>query len=135
MLSSFRRLAWLLILVLGTGLCTPVLASATPTSTTPTSAAMTHQHSDGSVHSHGGRPGQDGVGKAANQSTGKSPHCPGCMTDAACAVSCLGLAVLPVTAEWTASPLAATWNLAASNVLPGVAHPCDIDPPRTLLHS
>lgn len=130
MSSSFRRLAWLLILVLGTGLCTPMLASATPTS-----AAMTHQHADGSVHSHGGRPVHAGIGKAADQSTGKSPHCPGCMTDAACAVSCLGLAVLPVTAEWTASPLAAAWNLAASTVLPGVAHPCDIDPPRTVLPS
>ena len=132
-LARLRRFAWLLILVLVAGLATPMLASAASCDTTP--ASITHTHSDGTVHSHAARAGHDGAGAAADRNSGKSSHCPGCMTDAACAISCLGLAVLPVTAEWTASPSAAAWNPAASHARPGVAPADDIDPPRAVLPS
>lgn len=128
-----RRLAWLLILVLVTGLTTPVLSTAAPQGATP--AAITHQHADGSVHSHIVRVLHDGVRAGADGSSGKIPHCPECLTHAACAVSCLGLAVLPVTAVWVAVTSAAVWNPTASQLRPGIAPADDIDPPRTVLHS
>jgi hypothetical protein len=132
-LARIRRFAWLLILVLVTGLAAPVLASAAPCDAAP--AVSVHTHADGTVHSHAARVGHDGVGKAADRTSGKSSHCPGCLTDAACAVSCLGLAVLPVTADRAAPGAAAAWNPEASHVLPGVSPSGDIDPPRTVLRS
>ena len=132
-LARLRRFAWLLILVLVTGLATPMLASAAPCDVGQ--AAVTHRHADGSVHSHAARHGHDGVSRSADRDLGKSPHCPGCMTDAACAISCLGFAVLPVTAEWTAYLSAALWYQGASHALPGVAPLGDIDPPRIVLPS
>ena len=132
-LGRFRRFAWLLILILVTGLATPMFASAAPVEAIP--VAMTHQHADGFVHSHGGQVGHGSASTSANRNSGNSPHCPGCLTDAACAVSCLGLAVLPFVAEWTVPPSVAAWNPAASSVRPGVAPMGDIDPPRPVLHS
>lgn len=131
--ARLRRLAWLLILVLVAGLATPAFASAAALIEPP--AALTHRHADGSVHSHGGRAGDNATIAAADRHSGKSPHCPGCMTDAACAVSCLGVAVLPVTLDRVAFPSAAPWSRAVSHALPGVAPAGDIDPPRPVLHS
>jgi hypothetical protein len=132
-LARLRRFAWLLILVLVTGLSMPVLASGAPCDMPP--AAVTHTNADGAVRSHAARAGHDGAGAAADRSSGKSSHCPGCMTDAACAGSCLGLAVLPVTGEWATSTSAASWNLAAPHARAGVTPAGDIDPPRVILPS
>ena len=133
LLARIRRSAWLLILVLVTGLATPMFASAAPCDAAP--AVSTHTHADGTVHSHVARTAHEGVGKTADRTSGKSSHCPGCLTNAACAVSCLGLAVLPVTAEWAAPGSAAAWNPEASHVLPGVSPSGDIDPPRPVFRS
>ena len=132
-LARLRRFVWLLILVLVTGLAMPMLASAAPCDAAPIS--VTHQHADGTVHSHSDKAEHSENSAAGNQDIGKAHHCPGCMTDAACAVSCLGLAVLPTTVGWTAFSSNATWNPVASNVRPGVAPADDIDPPRPVLHS
>lgn len=129
MIRHIRRFAWLLILVLVTGLAMPVLASATPCA--PAQAVSAHTHADGSTHSHGNQ----GVGQASDSHPGKSHHCTDCVTGAACAVSCLGVAVLSMAATMTAPSSAAAWNTEASHVLPGVAPSGDIDPPRPVLHS
>ena len=132
-LASVRRFAWLLILVLVTGLFMPMLASAAPCDDTP--GISTHTHADGTVHSHSVRTEQPGVGKAVDHDSGKASHCPGCMTNAACAVSCLGLAVLPVTVNSLPLSSATAWNPETTHVLPGVAPPGDIDPPRPVFRS
>ena len=129
----FRRLAWLLILVLVTGISSPGFASAVPCDATL--VAVTHHHADGSVHSPVDRAGHDGAGAIADRNSGKIPHCPGCMHDAACAGACLGVAVLAATAERMMPASAAVWNSAASNVLLGIAPADAIDPPRTVLYS
>ena len=130
-IARLCRFAWLLMLVFVAGLTAPVLASAALPGVTP--AAATHLHVDGSVHSHGGQAGYLKAG--AGRDVGKSPQCPGCLTDAACAVSCLGLAVLSVTTEWTASLSIAAWNQTPSRSRAGVAPAGDIDPPRLVLRS
>lgn len=132
-LSRIRRFAWLLVLVLVAGLTMPMLASAAPCDTVPVS--RTHGHADGSVHSHAPNAQHAGFGTPGDRSSEKSSHCPGCLIDAACAVSCLGVAVLHATADWTAMPSTAVWGVAAFSAPPGVAPAGDIDPPRTLLHS
>ena len=132
-LARLRRFAWLLMLVLVTGLGMPMLASAAPCDAAPT--AVTHQHADGTAHSHLVRAEYGKVGASGNRDTGAPHHCPGCMTDAACAVSCLGLAVLPTTFDWAALSSTATWSPVVSHVRPGVAPADDIDPPRPVLHS
>ena len=132
-LACIRRFAWLLILVLVTGLAMPVLASATPCDSVQ--AVSAHTHADGSTHSHAIRIGNQGVGQAADRHPIKSHHCTDCLMGAACAVSCLGLAVLPVTSTIAAPSSAVSWNTEASHVLPSVAPSGDIDPPRPVLHS
>lgn len=132
-LSRIRRFAWLLVLVLVTGLTMPMLASAAPCDSVP--ASKSHQHADGSVHNHASNARHAGFSTAGDRSSGKSSHCPGCLTDAACAVSCLGVAVLHATADWTAIPSTAVWGVVASTAPPGIAPAGDIDPPRTVLHS
>lgn len=132
-LARMRRFAWFLILVLVTGLTMPMFASAAPCDTVP--ATVTHQHADRVIHSHSAKAGHDGISAAANRDSGKTHHCPGCMTDAACAVSCLGLAVLSDTVESIPVPATAAWNPVVSQARPGVAPAGDIDPPRPVLHS
>lgn len=131
--AYLRRLSWLLVLVLGTGLGTPLLATAAQGDATV--GAVTHRHADGSVHSHGGIAGHNGAASAAGGNTRKPDHCKGCLTDAACAVSCLGMALLPATAEWRPISATAAWNPAAHPALPGVSPDGETDPPRPLFRS
>jgi len=127
-LARFRRCAWLLVLVLVAGLGTPVFASGTAHQPTP--GAVTHVHADGSVHRHavGAAHGRDGaaVGGLAKQAT----HCPGCLMDADCAVSCLGMAVLPMDAGWSPPASPAAWTFPAAGTPVGVVPPGKADPPR-----
>jgi len=130
-LARLRRCAWLLVLVLGAGLSSPLLAIARE----PVTSVQTHIHDDGSTHSHRLQPGQVADGPADGGSTGPSHHCPGCLTDATCAVSCLGVAVLPTALEWSAFTSGVTWNATTASLRLGVAPSGDPDPPRPVLRS
>jgi len=126
-LARFRRCAWLLVLVLVAGLGTPVFASGTAHQ--PTHGTMTHVHADGSAHRHAVRAdGRDGaaVGGLAKQTT----HCSGCLMDADCAVSCLGMAVLPMDAGWSLPAFTTAWTSPAAGTPVGVVLPGEADPPR-----
>lgn len=131
-LAGMRRFAWLLVLALVTGLTVPTLASAMPCDATP--ITMTHRHTDGTVHNHLVKAGYGRV-NAASRNTAISPHCPGCMNDAACTMSCVGLAVLPHIAKLATFLSAATWSPVALLVRPGVGPADEIEPPRTILSS
>ena len=132
-IARVRRFAWLLILVLVTGLASPMLASAATCDAPP--AAMTHQHADGSVHSHHVKSRHDRVGATANRNAGGSQHCQGCLTEALCAWSCLDVAVLPASLIWSPVASAAAWPLASVHAPSGVAPLGDIEPPRPVLRS
>ena len=133
LLRRIRNVAWLLVLVLVTGLTMPMLASAAPREATP--PPHTHHHASGVEHTHSGKPGPDTATTPAHRTPGQSHHCPDCTTDAACALSCLGLAVLPITAQPTPSASIAVWSPTASNAPPGTPPHHDIDPPRPALNS
>ena len=107
---------------------TPVFAFGTAHQ--PMLGVVTHVHADGSMHRHAARAahGQDGgaVGGLAKQTT----HCPGCLMDADCALSCLGMAVLPADAGWSPPAFVTAWTSPAAGTPTGVVLPGEADPPR-----
>ena len=130
-LARLRGFAWIMVLVLTAGLATPVLAS-TFEQAARTVAPVPHVHADGSVHAHA-------VPRAADTPQvvetrvlpAKAPlHCPGCATAAECAVSCLGLGVLPASVLMSGQQMPQGWMLAALAEPTGTAPFGDIDPPR-----
>lgn len=131
-LARLRRCAWVLILVLLTGVSLLVLASAAPGRSMGhgARATVTHVHADGTVHSHAapGKPRAAGVGLTG--SSERPSHCPCCLTDATCALSCFGVAVMPTFADWTPWPMNTSWLFAAAELPSGVAPSGDLDPPR-----
>lgn len=127
--TRFRCLAWLLVLVFSAGLAAPAFASL-PVGQ-PGASAATHVHADGSAHTHGASPALGNVREAAKTWPAKAPlHCPGCATAAECAVSCIGLAVLPTPVVMPASILPQAWISADLATSSGVAPVGDLDPPR-----
>ena len=132
-ISRMRRCAWLLILVFVTGLGAPVLASVAPSGPVPVS--VTHQHTHGVAHSHIGAsiPGVAAV--SAVRSGIKPPHCTDCLTGAACAISCLGVAILSGAMSWTAPVSAAIWVPGSPPVWSGFTPAGESDPPRAVRHS
>ena len=131
-LARLRRCAWVLILVLLTGVSLPVLASAAPgrSANHGEHATMTHVHADGTVHSHAEPRKPQAVGVGLADSNERRSHCPCCLMDAACVLSCFGVVVMPPLADWTPSPTNTSWLFAAAGLPLGVAPPGDLDPPR-----
>ena len=134
--ARLRRCAWLLALVLVTGLASPVLGAGSHCGPAPRPA--THGHVDGSSHSHAAPSGHIGSGAAQGGATDgptdRSWHCPGCLT-AACGLSCLGMAVLPAAIDWTPCASVNGWVAATAGAPTGVAPAGDIEPPRPVFVS
>lgn len=81
-LARFRRLAWMLVLVLLTGLAPPAFASAPGTADGTFPKLGVHVHSDGTVHVHARPPahGKAQLSDPASAKPTKAPHhCPGCL--------------------------------------------------------
>lgn len=128
-----RRCAWLLILVFVTGLGAPVFASAAPGGPAP--VAVTHQHAYRGAHSHVSAAIPVAAAMSAVRAGIKPPHCTDCLTNAACAISCLGVAILSGAMSWTAHVSAAIWVPGSPPVWSGFAPAGESDPPRPVLHS
>jgi len=129
-LAGLRRFAWLLVLVLSAGIAAPLLASAT---SAPPASVHVHAgegHADGAMHYHEGAIGQRTAQIRADAPGGQPVHCLGCLTGAACALSCLGVAVLPVNTAWSPPALSMAWTSLPAGAPVGVAPPGDADPPR-----
>lgn len=134
-LARLRRFAVMLVLVLLTGLALPALAS-TLSRAAPAKAdgaAALHVHADGKAHGHA-KPaeatGQQAV-HAGHATPATAPcHCPGCLTAAECALSCLGAAVLPASVQPPAGSAARPWTAARDLPLLAFVPAGDLDPPR-----
>ncbi len=127
-LARFRRCAWLLVLVLVAGLGTPAFASGTAHQPTP--GTVSHVHADGSAHRHAVRAAHGWDGATVAGLVKQPSHCPGCLMDADCAVSCLGMAVLPMDAGWLPPASPAAWTSPATGTPVGVVPLGEADPPR-----
>lgn len=136
-LARFRRRVCLLILVLVTGLVLPALAAeaSCPPSIGPAAHSAAHVHADESRHSHAAAAGNPHASVTPSGATERPAHCLGCLTDAACACSCFGVAVLPASVDWLPIGSSAAWTMASVHAPRGVAPSGDIDPPRTVLLS
>lgn len=131
-LARLRRCAWVLLLALFTGVGLPLLASAAPGRQAGPGehATVVHVHAGGSVHSHAAPGKAPAPGAGLADSDGKPAHCPCCLTDAACALSCFGLAVLPAAVDWMPLPTATAWLPTMARLPPGVVPSNDLAPPR-----
>lgn len=135
-LARLRRFAVMMVLVLLAGLAMPALAStlAAPAPLrADMGAAVMHVHADGTAHSHAkpSRPVAAQAADAGHVTPAKVPlHCPGCLTAAECALSCLGAAVLPATLQAPAGPVARAWTAAPASSLLAFVPAGDLDPPR-----
>lgn len=135
-LARLRRVAVMLVLVLLTGLALPAFASTlaqpVPARAARDDAAM-HVHADGTAHRHAkpSRPVATQLADGGRATPATAPcHCPGCLTAAECALSCLGAAVLPVSVQLPAGPAACTWTAAPNPPLLAFVPAGDLDPPR-----
>jgi len=135
-LARFRRLAWVLALVLLAGLAMPALASVPDAGHRGVLAPGVHVHADGIVHVHGkpSAPDRAETSDSGGARPAKTPqHCPGCLTAAECAIACLGVGLLPVSFMLPANPARSGWTIAAVPS-PADATPAgDLDPPRPVL--
>lgn len=113
-LAHLRRLAWTLVLVLLAGLGTPAFASLADAGHGGVLAPGAHVHSGGARHVHAKAP----------------QHCPGCLTPAECALSCLGVGLLPASVVVPASPAGTAWTASALPSPAGTAPAGDLDPPK-----
>ncbi len=129
-LRRLRHAAWVLVLVLATGLASPVFATNAPHPLVQDPAATVHTHADGTSHSHAVVAGEDAANPLATGQTQRSYPCPGCLTGAACAMSCLGVALLPVSLGWEPPAVRQSWAMLALSVPDGVGPPGDLNPPR-----
>ena len=116
-LSRLRAFAWVLALVLLTGLVAPVFASA---------PAGGHSHG-GSGHSHAVLP--DGHTHADEAVPGVHDDC---LTEADCVLGHLGLALPSVTVLDLPHSARASYGRTGDSRQPGRLPDQDIDPPRPL---
>lgn len=130
-LARLRRFAVMLVLVLCAGLAMPALS-------TPPRADRhaAHVHGGGMTHIHAGpdRPAAEQAGTVGTVPPVKRPlHCPDCLTTADCALSCLGIVVLPASVQPPAGSIARSW--VATLDWPSLAFmpASDLDPPRPVL--
>ena len=132
-LARFRRFAWMLVLVLVTGLAAPAFASALGTADGILPTLGAHVHSDGTVHVHA-KPPAHGKAQLSDPASAKptkaAHHCPGCLTTAECAIACLGVGLLPASVAVPASPAGPAWIASAVPSPAGAALAGDLDPPR-----
>lgn len=139
LLARLRRFAIMLVLVMLTGLAVPAFASTlaqpAPARADGGAAAM-HVHADGTVHSHA-KPAQatgQQAAQAGHVTPAKAPcHCPGCLTAAECALSCLGAAVLPASVQLPGGSAAKSWTAAPDWPSLAFVPASDLDPPRLVL--
>ncbi len=132
-LARFRRLAWMLVLVLLAGLAMPAFASMPDVGRPGILASGTHVHADGSVHVHGKPPAPDAAQRLhpGGAKPAKAPqHCPGCLSAAECAIACLGVGLLPASLVLPAHSARSAWTAAAVPSPAGSAPAGDLDPPR-----
>ena len=133
-LARFRRLAWVLALILLAGLAMPTFASMPDVGRQGILAPGVHVHADGSVHSHAKPPAPDAAQRSrldGAKKPAKAPqHCPGCLSAAECAIACLGVGFLPASLMLPANPARSAWITAAMPSLVGAVHADDLDPPR-----
>lgn len=111
-----------------TGVGMPAFAAGTVRQ--PAAGAVAHVHADGSVHRHAVLTAHEHDGAAGGGVAKQLTHCPGCMMEADCALSCLGMAVLPAATGWSPSAIATAWAVPASATPMGVVPPGETDPPR-----
>ena len=130
-LARLRRFARLLVLVLLAGLTMPAFAISFDAVGAPTGV---HAYVGDSVHDHAAAATADQVQAASPRHVrpGKAlQHCPGCLTAAECALSCLGLGLLPApTVPVPYSPMAKTWPPSDSRTPVGIRPATELDPPR-----
>jgi len=131
-MAHFRRFAWMLLLVLFAGVSLPMLASAGPSPSARRSEVTTvaHVHADGSAHTHTVKVKVPPAGLISVGPTASVPDCTCCLTNAACALSCFGMALLPTTTDWAWSSTLTPWFHPVIGSPSGVGLPGDIDPPR-----
>ena len=132
-LARFRRLAWVLVLVLLAGLASPAFASLPDAGQGAAVAPVAHVHADGTAHVHARPPASDGEKAAAQVGTKPTkapPHCPGCLSAADCAISCLGMGLLPALTAMPAGPARVAWTASATPAPVGASPAGDLDPPR-----
>lgn len=135
-LARLRRFAVMLVLVLLAELAMPALASTLAAPTPPRAdgrAVAMHVHPDGTAHIHA-KPSRTAAAQAADAgpaAPAKVPlHCPGCLSAAECALSCLGAAVLPATLQAPAGPVVSAWTAVPASSLLAFVPAGDLDPPR-----
>ena len=116
-LIRLRAFAWVLALVLLTGLAAPVFASVPMTG---------HAHG-GTAHSHAGL--SDGHTYVDEQAPGVHGEC---LTEADCIIGHLGLALPSMASVFLALPARASYGLAGNSQQPDRQPDQDIDPPRSL---
>lgn len=116
-LTRLRAHAWLLALVLLTGLAAPVFASV---------PAKHHSHG-GPAHSHAGL--SDGHSDADKPVPGVHDEC---LTEADCILGHLGLALPSMASIALPGPTRASYGLSRNSRQPGRMPDQDIDPPRPL---
>lgn len=116
-LTRLRAFAWVLALVLLTGLAAPVFASV---------PAGSHSH-DRPEHSHAGL--SDGHSHADKPVPGVHDDC---LTEADCVLGHLGLALPSMASIVLPFPARASYGLAGNSRQPGRLPDQDIDPPRPL---
>lgn len=132
-LARFRRLAWVLVLVLLAGLAMPAFASVPHIGRQGILAPGAHVHPDGSVHVHAKPPVPDAAQRSHPDGAkpAKAPlHCPGCLSAAECAIACLGVGLLPASLMLPANPARSAWTAAAVPSPVGAVPAGDLDPPR-----
>jgi len=129
-LATFRRLTWVLVLVLLAGPAMPAFASMPDVGHQGVLAPGVHVHADSTAHVHVKLSAPDGapISDCGGVRPGKAPqHCPGCVTVAGCAVACLGIGLLPVPLVLPA-PARSAWTAAAVASPAGAVPTGDLGP-------
>ncbi len=131
-MARFRQFAWMLLLVLFAGVSLPVLASAGPSFAQARAkvATVSHVHADGTAHTHAVKADVRTSDIKAVPSKVKTTDCSCCLTNTACALSCFGMALLPMNVDWAWASTLMPWSYAVVSAPSGVGPSGDIDPPR-----